>query len=295
MKKLLTLFLFCCPFLLAAQVEFAPVGATWYYGYSPGLPWEFIYVKVEVTGIDSIQGRACKHIESTSYFGGSDWGCSPWYPFLQVYQENGRVYYFKNGGFHLLYNFDAVAGESWFIKNPSPNQNDSLEVHVDSVSLIVLNGQTLKVQHIPTNFSGMDWGFGNIIEGIGNTNYITPQLSLCDPQIYGLRCYQDDSLDLHFANYPCDTVALYSATREPILHGGLFAPNPVFDNFIALIKDFDADIVVLQNTLGTTQRTFLLDQGGQMEITDVASGIYFASIFKGKRLVGMDKLVVYRR
>jgi hypothetical protein len=299
MKRLLLLLPFLCPLMLAAQVEFAPLGATWYFeDNSPPLPWKLAYIKVEVTGIDTIQGRACKRIESKHILGGSDWGCSFYAPLLHTFQKNGLVYANHDGDFHLLYDFDALAGESWVIPNPPIAWGDSLVVVVDSVSFVTVNGNVLKVQHVSNPGLGpgelLQWG-SEIIEGIGNTGYITPQYPTCDPWIYGLRCYEDDSLDLHFVTFPCDSTKSYVATQAPVLRGGFFTPNPVTGNTVVLSEEIDADRVVLQNTLGAPAKTFLLSQGHTLEIENIEPGVYFATLFLDARLVGTDKLVVLRR
>jgi hypothetical protein len=299
MKRLLLLLPFLIPLLLAAQVEFAPLGATWYFeDNSPPLPWKLAYIKVEVTGIDTIQGRACKRIESKNIFGGSDWGCSYYAPLLHTFEKDGRVYAYQNGSFDLLYDFNATVGESWVIKTPPLIWGDSLVVLVDSISFISVNGNLLKVQHVSN--PGVPIGAllvwdSRIIESIGNTGFITPQWPTCDPWIFGLRCYQDDSLDLHFVTFPCDSTKSYIATQEPVLSSGLFTPNPVMGNTVVLSEAIDADRVMLQSTLGATEKAFLIRQDRTLEIIDLEPGVYFATLFQGTRLVGTDKLVILRR
>jgi len=294
----LGLLAFLFPLFLAAQIEFAPLGATWYFDNDIGAPWKLSYAKVEVTGIDTIQGRVCKRIESKNHLGNIDWGCSFYGPLLHTFEKNGRVFSYHDGGFHLLYDFNANAGESWVIHNPPIAWVDSLVVIVDSISFLTVNGQTLKVQHVsnPGIEPGglLQWG-SEIIEGIGNTGFITPQYPTCDPWIFGLRCYQEDSLDLHFVSYPCDSVKHYVATREPILSGGLFSPNPVSGDRVQLSEDLDADRVILQSTLGAAQKTILIQPGVPFDTGDIPPGVYFANIFKGPRWIGADKLVILRR
>lgn len=296
MQKLLFILLLSCPLSMVAQVEFAPLGATWYFDhYSPPLPWKLAYIKVEVTGIDTIQGRACKRIESKNILDYSDWGCSFYAPLLHTFQKEGRVYAYHDGDFHLLYDFDALAGESWVIHNPPTALGDSLVVVVDSVSFVTINGQNRKVQHVsnPGVEPGglLEWS-DQIIEGIGNIGFITPQYPTCDPWIFGLRCYQDDSLDLHFVDYPCDSTKSYLATREPVVQGGLFSPNPVYNQTITLSDGIDGDRVVVQHLSGSILHSFPIPSDRRIEIGALPSGVYFASIYKEKQLAGIDKLVI---
>lgn len=297
MKNLLLLLALFSPCLLHAQVEFAPLGATWYFeDNAPPLPWKISYIKVEVTGIDTLQGKACKRIESKNLLGYSDWGCSFYAPILHTYQEGARVFAYHDGGFYLLYNFDAVAGESWVIRNPPLAIDDSLVVVVDSVSLITVGNQTLRVQHVtnPGVEPGglLEWG-AEIVEGIGNTGFITPQWPTCDPWIFDLRCYLSDSIQLHLVSYPCDSTKSYLAAPEPVLRKALFIPNPAMaGSTVVLSQSLDADRVLIQNVLGAQQKTLIPDSNGQIALGDVPPGVYFTSVYKGSRLVGADKLVV---
>lgn len=299
MKKPAFLFAFFFPVLLFSQVEFAPVGATWYYEQYPLIPWwKLVYYKVESTGIDTIQGRACKRIESRNHIGHLEAGCSYYDAEFYTYEDDGRVYIFDNGSFSLLYDFRAGVGESWAIKTPTFEWGDSLVVQVDSISFLSVGANTVKVQHV--SHPGVEpggllvWG-AQIIEGIGNTGFILPQWPTCDPWIYGLRCYADDSLDLHFVSYPCDSIKLLTSTQEPVLQGGIFSPNPVLDNTISLPEEVEADRVVLTNTLGAVQKTYSLRTERVLELGDIAPGIYFAAVYLGPRLVGHDRLVIPRR
>lgn len=296
-------FLVACffPVLLFAQVEFAPIGATWYYEQEPWIPWwKLIYYKVEVTGIDTIQGRACKRIESRDFQGDLEAGCSYHNATFYTYEKDGRVYIYYDGSFSVLYDFNAKVGDSWAIRTPyfDWSMADSLIVQVDSISYLSVGNDTVKVQHVshPDVSPGglLVWG-PMIIEGIGNNGFILPQWPTCDPWIYGLRCYADDSLDLHFVSYPCDSIKVLTSTQEPVLQGGLFSPNPVLDNTVSLSEAVEADRIVLSNTLGVLQKTFLLGNERVLELGDIEPGIYFAAMYKGPRLVGNDRLVIPRR
>jgi len=283
MKKPAFTLAFLFPFLLAAQVEFAPVGATWYYNGWAEFPTTLTYFKMEVDGIDTIQGRLCKRITKDGNVPCSINGTS------YFYQDGGKVYNFLDGDFHLLYNFDAVAGESWVIPTHNSSFQDSLTVLVDTVYNINIDGHILKVQGLSSDF----WWSNIIIEGIGNTQYMFPQVPVCDPVTGGLRCFKTDSLDLHFVSYPCDSVG-FSDTKEPLFRIKAFHPNPVFENTVALSTDLEADHVVFHNALGTKASSFQIPVNKTLDLSGLAPGIYFASIFSGLKLVGTDKLVVLK-
>lgn len=296
MKKTLFLLLLCCAAHLNAQSEFAPLGATWYYDYSWGFPWILNYAKAEVVEELTIQGKLCKRIVSHDHTGGEGWGCSFYAPELLLHEEGGKVYAYHSGDFYLMYDFNAVAGDSWVIHNPPLSLQDSLVVVVDSVSFIILNGHTLKVQHVsnPGVEPGglLEWG-STIVENIGNTGFLTPQYPTCDPWVFGLRCFTTDSLDLHFVDYPCDSVKSFIATHEPVLKGRSFQPNPVAAGATVSVKTpIEVDKVALFNAAGVQVYASAIGVNKTIEIPNLPSGFYLTKMYIREQLLFQDKLLI---
>lgn len=291
MKNLFIGILLAVPALLSAQTPFAPLGATWYYTTSPFVPWITLdYSKVEVTAIDTIQGRPCSKIQAT------DWGCSFYNPVLYTWSDSGKVYSYHDGDFYLLYDFNANAGDSWVIYNPPQSLGDSMVVVVDSVSMININGQNRKVQYVsnPGIEPGglLEWG-PVIIEGIGNLGFLTPQYPTCDPWVYGLRCYDDSTLSLHLVNFPCDSIGKVAVT-EPVSLGGLFRPNPVTQGFITLSESVDADQLEVFSALGTLEKRMEISSGKRLDISELPTGVHLMRLYRRGVWVGTDRVLVLR-
>lgn len=298
MKNLHCLIPLFFPVFLNAQTEFAPLGATWYYDYSWGFPWILNYAKAQVVEVVTIQGKVCKRIVSHDHSGGEGWGCSFYAPELFLHEENGKVYSYHSGGFYLMYDFNAGPGESWVIHNPPLSLQDSMVVVVDSISFVTVNGHTLKVQHVsnPGVEPGglLQWG-STIVENIGNTGFLTPQWGPCDPWVFGLRCFSTDSLDLHFVDYPCDSVKSFIATREPTGQGRLFSPNPVLAGAdITLNGYLDASRLELYSPAGTLAASLGIKQGSSVTIPDLPAGVYLARVYHGAQLKIQSKLLIIR-
>lgn len=299
MRKTTFLLSILFPLALNAQIEFAPLGAIWHYEWPQiGGPVTSRFVKLEVTGTALIQGKLCKKIT------GNTGGC----PDLEdevvyIYEENGKVYRLLDSVFYLFMDFTAEAGESWEVITKAPAGNDTLIVHVDSVSYVTFNGLQLKVQYVSyPNFaigfpwgSIMEWGH-TFTERLGNSQYIFPQIGVCDPLVIGIRCYSDDTLDLNLVSYPCDTITVISGVNEPedVRRYGLLFPNPA-DMTVALMPGIEADEIVFQDIAGSTTLRHSPGSNREMETGDLNPGVYFVFVYRHNKLIGIDKLLIVRR
>ncbi|MBX2891025.1 MAG: hypothetical protein KF734_08880 [Saprospiraceae bacterium] len=283
---------------LNAQVEFAPLGAVWHYDFYPiGPPIVSTYVKVEVTGLGFIQGKLCKRVVSAHS------GCADAWGEVYMYEEAGKVYRLLNGQFQLFIDFNAGPGEGWSVVTNAPYGNDTLMVQVDSVSYVTYDGMQLKVQHVSypnlavgePNGSIMEWGH-TFTERLGNSQYMYPQVGVCDPPVFGIRCYEDSEINQSFVSFPCDTTTFYSSVRdiEVLARSGLLFPNPAHTS-VSVTSEVDADEVVFQNLIGVAPVRRRLGQSMEIEIAALEAGLYFAYLYRREKLVGIDKLVISRR
>lgn len=165
--------------LVAKAQDFAPIGAVWHYSYQTIDPNVISFKKVESVSDTTINGIQCKKIrENTSN--------EAYY----VYSKNDSVFVYKENSFHLLYNFGANSGETITLGNYYKTYNGlPLVMTIDSVKTILIAGQQRKVQFV-TCGDGMVISFGGqVIQGIGNTNYMFPTLDFASEG--PLRCYQE--------------------------------------------------------------------------------------------------------
>ncbi len=251
----------------AAQVtDFAPVGAKWHYSeqaFAPPPFGEFPHV-VEVVSKEIYQGKLCSKLIGI----GSETVPDP----LYVHSQNDSVFFYSllSGKFELLYDFGTEPNESWVIGGlNTPEGLDSVVVQVDSVSQITVSGTALKVLYISCPYLFFDWG-GEIIAGIGNTYFLTPDYGLYEGGPMGLRCYTDTQNDLHFVSYPCDTTIVTTNTVEvnkilPIA----ISPNPA-STFAQL--PFAPDHMQVFNMLGQSVRVSFSNE--TLDISALSPGIY---------------------
>ncbi len=230
-------------------------------------------------------------------------GCpDTWDDEVYIYEENGKVYRLLDSTFQLFIDFNAEPGESWAAITRPPSDNDTLFVRVDSVSFVTHNGLQLKVQHVsyPNLSIGfpegsiMEWG-PTFTERIGNSYFFYPQIGVCDPHAGYVRCYSDDTLDVHFVNYPCDTIVPFSSVDdlENLPRYGLLFPNPA-NSTVSFSPDFDADEVVFQNLVGTTLLRRTISNSQEIEIDGLNAGVYLVYFYRRNKLVGIDKLLIAR-
>jgi hypothetical protein len=227
MKKFFTIAAFSlCAALLAAQgADFAPVGAKWYYS-ELNFALKTIPHIIESVGKEDYQGKWCSKLVSSS----NDIVPNPAY----VYTENDTVYYFSpiSGQFEMLYDFTAEVGDSWVVGGLEAFDLDgnlvaSDTVTVDSISLLSVNGQDLKVRHISHSF-WFDWG-GLIIEKVGNDKLFMPKRGIVEAKVWGLRCFDSPEFDFQLVPYPCDTVFNFSGSSVSEQDASLrllASPNP---------------------------------------------------------------------
>lgn len=198
-----------------SQEPFASPGAVWHYEIIG--PFYGGFIKVEYQYDTTIQGQVCRKLQPTEYrwfsTGPGTYGTSvtPW-PAEFVYQSTDTVFWFTRNQFQVLYNFNAVTGDTWFVTDSMAHgimDCDSLSfVRVDSTGTTMLSGNTLRYLAVhPDNRSPM--GFtGRAYERLGSTNYLFPSFTYCDTGVivdgpfYRFHCYEDSS----FALFVIDTI-----------------------------------------------------------------------------------------
>ena len=291
MKNTIFLLAFFATFsILSGQsIDFAPVGAKWYYTqHSDNYPYPAEFRLVEVISEQVFQGQICRKIlgltegcglPSTSY----------------VFTRNDSVFFWSpyTLKFQLLYDFRASLGSSWLIEGLSAGpSSDSLRVFVDSLSQRIIGADTLKVWHI-TNLGCYDWG-NEIIEKVGNNYFLSPSFCLCENGPSGIRCYFDQSAEYHFVTYPCDTSILISGTKDFQLNNPIqISPNPFYESIsIASEMRLNSSIFRLYDQMGI----MVLEENLVLGITKIETGhllpgIYFWQITASEEMVKTGQII----
>lgn len=155
-----------------------------------------------------------------------------------VYFENNTIYWWnkKLEKFTILYDFNAVAGDSWVIET----ENGNVTMNVDSVEDYVYNGKTYKMLIVSDE---NDIFSGNIVCGIGHlTSFFPEKLMIKDKDfgVNGIRCYwQHNSLIFKYGDGNCDETyeIIHFSISENNENSISVCPNPSKNELIISQND----------------------------------------------------------
>lgn len=271
--------------------EWAPLGATWYYDqieFSGDSDRSFI--KYSVIGDTIIEGNSVKVFEQafTTYLS--------YYDSILITKDTcyfsriGDIVYFydKNyGTFELTYDYSAQSGDTLIVWC---NQGEvDIEVLVDSVSSININGFALRKFYVTSSFPQDCYMSGEIIENIGWTGFMFPQHSIADPPVGGpLRCYSDAIIgEFKISDKDCDFIV---PSVESALLGINIYPNPF--NRIIWFEDKNDRIerisIIDINGRIVSERTLVSQR---IDLGDLSEGVYAIRIITNDGIVGYKKLI----
>jgi hypothetical protein len=216
---------------------------------------------------------------------------------------NNRVLFLDSNKVYTLYDFSKKLGDTIFIKAPffmSMNQDSGCYVIIDSVNSKVINGRTLKTMHyknlkmLPKNM--FNWNFsGEVIEKIGNTSSPYPRFcEECDgPYIDGLRCFQNDDLNLKAVDFDCDKLFTnVQKTNFTKIELNIF-PNPFIDAINIEGTDFNTNISLQYKIINYQSVTVKEGQLKSSIITtnELPSGIYLLTVTSENQKILISKIL----
>ena len=301
MMKKRALFLFFNLIAIASYSQFTSVGTQWHYTQcTSNFPYTCGPVEVNVIGNQVVNGINCSQLQVAPF-------TCVGFNYLPVYQSNDTIYrYLYNvNTFTMLYDFNASAGDVWDIisntQNGGPGSQllDTVQIHIDSTSFILVNGQLRKIlytsylnpNHKPFIFEGP------IIEGIGSLNFLLPQFNGCDPLSTTFRCYQDTVVGLYQPNtlVACDSVI--PVGENEIARQVKFSvyPNP-FDSNICIHSDnyltqgYDISVMDAMGKIHKEYKgQFNLNEKA-LDLSFLPRGVYFL-VFKSKNELVQKRIV----
>ena len=293
MKTKLLLFLIIICANVNAQTEWAPIGAKWYFSRTESLmPTNVGYVLYESVKDTIIQNKTTRVISKTYYHSnGKD---ISYLGNEYMFKENNKVFYWKNGLFYTLYDFNAQTGEKWTIYGKDNvgdfcNYDSLGVVTVDSISYMTINGKELKVLYT-SPFDSSDWGFGGlIIENIGCINHILPQAVDCAldiPHEFGpLRCYNDNNLGNYKtnywedSNYDCDALWYYTSVKDIKNNQIQYFPNPAEDYLnIKLTKAYNKKPIQIQIFDIDGVLIYAIQNTDKISVKNLPPGLYYSKV-----------------
>lgn len=269
--KLFAILLVFSTTITNAQV-FAPIGATWHYSYQTINPNVISFKKIESVSDTTINGILCKKLkENTSN--------QAYY----VYSKNDSVFVYKENSFNLLYDFGANSGETITLGNYYKTNNGlPLKMTIDSVKTILVSGQQRKVQFV-TCGDGMIIEFGGqVIQGIGNTNYMFPTLDFAT--VGPLRCYQETNsstfINPYYANEnwnrtDCEQLIVINKLFENEIKNSIsIFPNPT-NNYLNVNGIKSNSEYRIYDTTGRKIYWGVFDNSNIVDIQFLQNGIYY--------------------
>ncbi len=227
------------------SIEWAPIGAKWWYGtLLRCIPLcmdgsSVSYTTFEVMGDTIIDGKVVKQmmvavgprIDSTEIFRKSK--------FL-VRQEDRKLLIYDRDSFRIVYDFSLQVGDtmkSAFAKDLLPPLFGVDSTRTNDVISVIEDLQTIDIDGVRRNkmivrqIDGISNVGSEIIEGIGSLDWFLPhQLEPFDVLDFvahqSLRCYQDKDLHYQPDRTPCDSVTMLTRTGNIHKSFPKLYPNP---------------------------------------------------------------------
>jgi hypothetical protein len=225
--------------LIAWSQDFAPLNAKWHYeNFCHMPPWygSCGYFTVEVVRDTVVNGLAATVLENRNM------GVLIPETEVIIREDGDRVYFFENGQFKLLYDFNLNAGDTMTFSIPhnsmyydfscggGADTSITSRVLVTSTNLTEVDGQLLKVLNTSPIYQDdadyLGWELGSVTQRVGSSNGLFGfSATQCTGGFFGhLRCYSDSQISLTTITEACDFVT----GQEELKGTGTVAvyPNP---------------------------------------------------------------------
>jgi len=267
-KRLLLPFLLITSFSINAQ-QWAATGTKWYYTQSFWYPGYRFPKIIESVGDTLLLGIPCKILKIT----GSEFSQTSVY-WQYMYASNDSVFFYKDSSFCLLYDFNAMPGDTFDLPCFSDPYSE-LRVAVINVDTVIINGIARKRQFVNGGQLGYAvWGYN--IQGIGNSEDMFPQgdMAYTGP----IRCFEDSGGIHNFLSIPCDTVIITQTEDAPNYIPEIFVyPNPS-TNFLFLQPYTEIQNINIYDALGKLHINQNHDIEKGIDVTSLQKGIYFIEV-----------------
>lgn len=278
-----------------AQKWFTPA-SKWYYGAESAGPETYnIPLEISYSKDTIIEGKLCLKYQTpfenrTNYLG----SLSSFYIHSDTLTQAQYVYF--NNRFQVLYDFNKKIGDTLFIpafgetRHVIPSDSGTW-VRIDSTGFDTIGGKVFRTMYYADLFPWQyDWTYsGKVIEGIGNITGLYPNATN-QPyalRLTGLRCYQDDSLDLKWGNIACDSVVSTALNKIDLLKNDItIYPNP-FNEYINIDlskTSVQVSEIVLMNSIGEvvlTNFSASFNTIHNINTSTLKSGLYLCKIKAG--------------
>lgn len=274
MRKVLVLVIGIASGIAQAQT-WCPPSAKWWYDYGT-ISGGTGYVLVEYVGDTTINAQQAQKL--TAHVVGFDQNnqipIDGFFPPLYTALIDDVVSLWTANGFDTLFHYGAVAGSQWEI---AEGTNGYRIYTVTDTGTMVVDGLPLRWWSVSLPpFSNVE--SDTIVERMGTLNiYLRPSwvLAVTDPEIWSLRCYEDQEIQYTTGIAPsCDHVLGLDAAGVPDPSPS-FYPNPTEDHLhVRIPSPSQGNLALLDITgqllvgLQTTSADAVLSLAG------MSSGVY---------------------
>ncbi len=287
MKKLIFLFLMLIVLAPAqAQLEWAPVGAKYYYSTWWGFSGETGVTVVEVAGDTMVQGKNCRYFRRAS-------GTVPWTAACQAfyditYSENRQVYFLDEytQDFKLFYDFNKMPGEVWDVTLCGYEpwcQVDTLRMQVAAVTDTVLNNVTVRKMNLTSYIlSYPTYTFQWVVyEGIGNIpvmHFFWERCITVEAGILNLRCYESPTHGIFnfVGGQPCGVYTAAGEAQAAVEQLRMY-PNPAREWLNVELPQGGRGQLALYDAQGRLLKTQYLDavpESWPLDVSALPTGMY---------------------
>ncbi|MDA3819148.1 MAG: T9SS type A sorting domain-containing protein [Candidatus Delongbacteria bacterium] len=267
------------------DLEWAPVGAKWFYSQKLLNPDYITYTYIESIKDTIIHDTICKKLVEYRYDMSNNERVIHTKFFM--FKNNSKVYYYSSekNRFCLLYDFSKQAGEYWILDEFTYSDADGFDnrVYVDSISNCTINGENRIVQFIHMEDQALCFDNDTIIECIGNQNYMFPFCELSD--IGTLRCYEDNTLGNYHVTGTQDCTYQYLAVNTYNTASNEYSiyPNPTQDIIMVNWIDKKSRKIEIVNSMGKTVFSDKDTESGNVHnLSGLTAGIYILFILINK-------------
>ncbi|TVR76432.1 MAG: T9SS C-terminal target domain-containing protein [Saprospirales bacterium] len=293
-------FTFVLPTQLESQPigdeEFAPLGAKWWYRtFASNCEHDNNFFTVEAKKDTLINNRLSRILEI-------DWNDRPdKFSTLIVHSNEGRVYFFEDEEFKLLYDFSLQPGDTLW--HHIPKNRMSLDVGfthdeqipyfseespfpftLTAIDTVELNGYTTRqFNFLPAGI--FDLWMPIVVEPVGNLEALIAMVDIrpASNNCFGyLRCYSDHRFNYQFSSEDC---TMTNVDDIPIPNIRIY-PNPVVDIlYISWFEDFNSNNYKIFNVSGQMVKSG--EFTNTILVEDLLSGVYILHLFSNDHQLKM--------
>ena len=285
--------------LAQAQVNWFPAGAKWTIEWSAYGGWGYVIMEV-LPGDTSIAGQTYRKVLISNYLMEGNNEVDTVISEINLFFEEDDKVYIKEGGNRLLYDFNAITGDTLdFMYAEGLSMGQYI---VDSIGTIDVNGVNLRFQDIvfPEIFDTSEYTSIRVLEKVGSLNthflYYLSVIQPVDAPFYHLICYRDEEIE--FFHYysdssDCDPVLTNITQPESPDHIVEIIPNPVTDffeiksnyptSFKVIITDLIGNIIVVKQVQQ--------DESPLINVSYLIPGLYILTVSNQKGLLQTAKMV----